>query len=189
MRTTYSIRTTFYEKVCWVRWSKRLPLKSLNRILSKLVILLFVQRRTDESLQPLEATLYIIYSIHEAVSPDESTYLPYLFSSSILGSLPSTLLARSLRSTTLRIVGAYSPWFANQPAACLEAVQFVVKGFEDAELAPVAARALASLCSDSRRNLVPHIGSFVQVLGSLEGKVEVSLVGFVYSLCDVLKQW
>lgn len=189
LRTVYCIRTTFCARVCSNRSSRLPQLKSRDRILSRSVCSLLLRPYIDSSSQPLEATLYIVYSIHEAVPADEAIYLPYLFSASILGALPSTPPARSLRSTTLRIVGAYSLWFSNQPAACLEAVQFVVKGLEDAHLAPVAARALASLCSDSRRNLVPHIHSFVQVLGSLEGKVEVSfryLHSVEFTLIDLL---
>lgn len=123
--------------------------------------------------QPLEATLFALYSVQEAVSSDENVYLPHLFSSSILGSLPRPPSSVRLRSTALRLVGSYSAWFATQPGACLEAVQFVMQGLGELALAPTAARALVSLCSDCRRAFIPHIGSFVQSLAGLEGQLEV----------------
>lgn len=92
----------------------------------------------------------------------------------MIGAIPSTPATITLRSTTLRLVGAYAPWFSNQPSSCLEVVQFVVKGLEETALAPAASRALVNLCDSSRKDLVQHVGAFVQILGNLEGKLEVS---------------
>lgn len=53
---------------------------------------------------------------------------------------------------------------------------FVVGALEQKELCGEAAKSLRLLCDSSRKMLISHVGSFVQVLGGLEGKVEVSLI-------------
>ncbi|GAA6053966.1 hypothetical protein JCM3770_004645 [Rhodotorula araucariae] len=140
-----------------------------------------------DSYEDLEATLFILYSLGEVVplSPSLaeldpsapptplSTYLSHLFGPSILGRLPSVPGSYpTLRSTALRLVGAYAPWFSAHAGACLQAVSFVVAGLQEPELVPGAARALRGLCDANRKVLVGHVGSFVQVLGGLEGKIE-----------------
>lgn len=106
------------------------------------------------------------------MNPTTATpFLSKLFSSSILGSLPLDL---SLRSTALRVIGAYSNWFALESEACISAVNFVVTALEEPTLCSEAARALTLLCDAGRKSLVSHVGSFVQVLGNMEGNVEVS---------------
>ncbi|GAA5999141.1 uncharacterized protein JCM10292_001618 [Rhodotorula paludigena] len=141
----------------------------------------------QDSYEELEATLFVLYSLGEVVPlspslaeldpsappPPLSQYLSLLFGPSILGRLPSQAgLFPSLRSTALRLVGAYSPWFSSHPEACLQAVSFVVQGLQEPELVPGAARALKGLCDANRKVLVGHVGSFVQVLGGLEGRIE-----------------
>jgi hypothetical protein len=118
--------------------------------------------------------------VHEAVSSSSSSPLPRLFGPSILGRVPSSSQL-TLRSTALRLVGAYSSWFSSQAqqpeeACLLSAVTFVVAGLEEPGLGPDAARALRLLCDANRKTLVGHVGSFVAVLGGLEGKVEVRCV-------------
>ncbi|GAA6037422.1 hypothetical protein JCM8097_008565 [Rhodosporidiobolus ruineniae] len=146
---------------------------------------------TLDSYEDLEATLFTLYALGEVVplSPslseglaDESappspltTYLQHLFSPSVLGRLPSTPgQFPTLRSTALRLVGAYAPWFSAHPTECLGAITFVVSALSsnEAELIPGAARALKGLCDANRKVLTGHVGSFVQVLGGLEGKIE-----------------
>lgn len=128
---------------------------------------------SDDGYEELEATLFTLYAVHEAVSLPCPHHLPTLFGPTVLGSLPQSqhLL---LRGTALRLVGAYAAWFATQPEACLAAVGFVVGGLEERELGSQAARALRGLCGANRKVLIGHVGSFVAVLGGLEGKVEVS---------------
>lgn len=122
--------------------------------------------------------------------------LARLFSPHVLGALPTEHHA-TIRSTTLRVVGAYAAWFSastipahedgddtsaatatndrsgasNNSEALLLAVTFVVHGLSDPMLAPAAARALRQLCDTNRRALTPHVASFVAVLGGLEQRV------------------
>ncbi|GAA5900459.1 hypothetical protein JCM5296_001552 [Sporobolomyces johnsonii] len=161
-----------------------------------------------DSYEALEATLFTLYSLAECVpisSPTSlsssissaistsastaSTYLNALFSPSILGRLPSTPSQHpSLRSTALRLVGAYSTWFSSAPEACLQAVTFVVSGLQEPELVPQAARALRGLCDANRKVLVGHVGDFVGVLAGLEGKVDDSeLVKVLESVASVVQ--
>lgn len=128
---------------------------------------------SDDAYEELEATLFTIHAIHEAVSLPCPLYLPTLFGPTVLGAIPRTQHI-SLRSTALRLVGAYATWFVTEPEACLAAVGFVVGGLEEKELGSQAARALRGLCGANRKVLTGHVGSFVAVLGGLEGKVEVS---------------
>ncbi|GAA5886599.1 hypothetical protein JCM6882_005828 [Rhodosporidiobolus microsporus] len=148
--------------------------------------------------EDLEATLFVLYSLGEVVPlspslaeglaeenappPPLTTYLQHLFSPSLLGALPSTSYSfPTLRSTALRLVGAYSPWFAAHPQECLNAITFVVSALSSssAALIPHAARALKGLCDANRKVLTGHVGSFVQVLGGLEGKIDDSELGKV----------
>ncbi|GAA5942346.1 hypothetical protein JCM1841_003527 [Sporobolomyces salmonicolor] len=161
-----------------------------------------------DSYEALEATLFTLYSLAECVpisSPPSlsssvssatstslsptSTYLSALFSPSILGRLPSLPSQHpSLRSTALRLVGAYSTWFSSAPEACLQAVTFVVNGLQEPELVPQAARALRGLCDANRKVLVGHVGDFVGVLARLERKVEDSeLVKVLESVASVVQ--
>ncbi|GAA5962607.1 hypothetical protein JCM21900_001273 [Sporobolomyces salmonicolor] len=161
-----------------------------------------------DSYEALEATLFTLYSLAECVpisSPPSlsssvssatsttlsptSTYLSALFSPSILGRLPSMPSQHpSLRSTALRLVGAYSTWFSSAPEACLQAVTFVVNGLQEPELVPQAARALRGLCDANRKVLVGHVGDFVGVLAGLERKVEDSeLVKVLESVASVVQ--
>ncbi|KAI5481218.1 Importin 13 [Pseudohyphozyma bogoriensis] len=137
--------------------------------------------------EDLEATLFCLFAIQEGTMSDEATHLPRLFSPAILGRLPTTGYPL-LRATTLRLVGAYSSWFTTQPDACISAVSFIVPALEQPSLSSAAARALRLLCDDNRKTLVPHVGSFVAVLGGLEGKIEDSeLVKVLESVSSVIQ--
>ena len=122
--------------------------------------------------QDLEAVFFCLYAVHEAVLEDEATYLPRLFSPAILGRLPTEGFT-ALRGTALRMVGEYAGWFGSQHQACLQAVSFVVPALSDPALCAQAARSLRLLCTANRETLGEHVGSFVAVLGGLEGKVDV----------------
>ncbi|GAA5940738.1 hypothetical protein JCM3775_004883 [Rhodotorula graminis] len=156
-----------------------------------------------DSCEELEATLFVLYSLGEVVPLSPSlaeldpsapptplnTYLSTLFGPSILGRLPSAQHSfPSLRSTALRLVGAYAPWFSAHADACLQAVSFVVAGLQEPELVPGAARALRGLCDANRKVLVGHVASFVQVLGGLEGKIDdAELVKVLESVASVVQ--
>ncbi|GAA6017231.1 hypothetical protein JCM10207_002578 [Rhodosporidiobolus poonsookiae] len=144
---------------------------------------------TSDSYEDLEATLFTLYSLGEVVplsptladlDPDFpptplETYLKHLFSPSLLGALPSAPHAfPTLRATALRLVGAYAPWFSAHEQECLGAITFVIAALSSGEapLIPGAARALKGLCDANRKVLTGHVGSFVQVLGGLEGKID-----------------
>lgn len=177
-RTTSSTRTTSCATRCLEGLSISPANKSLVPYRPPLTVARYGPPPSPSSVllnfvQDLEATLFCLYAIEEAVPSDEPTHLSNLFGP-ILSHLPSAEFI-SLRSTTLRLVGSHSPWFVNQPEACMSAVSFVVAALGEQRLAPAAAKALRMLCDYNRKQLVGHVASFVTVLGGLvEGQVEVS---------------
>ncbi|KAK4049852.1 hypothetical protein OIV83_003908 [Microbotryomycetes sp. JL201] len=126
---------------------------------------------SQDGFEELEATLFCLYAIQEAVSTDESDSLVRLFGPNGLGRLPQQGQL-TLRSTALKLIGAYSTWFSSHSDECLLAVQIVVSSLHEPALAPSAARALVALSDTNRSSLMRHVDSFVAVLGSLEGKME-----------------
>ncbi|KAM0790224.1 hypothetical protein ACM66B_005537 [Microbotryomycetes sp. NB124-2] len=126
---------------------------------------------SQDGFEELEATLFCLYAIQEAVSTDDSDSLARLFGSAGLGRLPQSGHI-TLRSTALKLVGSYSTWFSSHTDECLLAVQFVVASLNEPSLAPSAARALVALSDSNRSSLMQHVDSFVAVLGSLEGRME-----------------
>ncbi|GAA5991594.1 hypothetical protein JCM11641_004016 [Rhodosporidiobolus odoratus] len=155
---------------------------------------------TTDSYEDLEATLFCLYALGEVVplapsieeelgekTSDLTTYLEHLFSPALLSALPSESGAHlTLRTTALKLVGAYAPWFSAHPTECLTAISFVVASLSapssstsSTDLIPPAARALKGLCDANRKVLTGHVSSFVQVLGGLEGKIEDQELGKV----------
>ncbi|KAM0748278.1 ARM repeat-containing protein [Meredithblackwellia eburnea MCA 4105] len=156
-------------------------------LLANLVELAQRQLSQQGELNDLEATLFCLYSIRDGVLDDENVHLPRLFSSSILGRLPSEGFTQ-LRSSALYLVGQYSTWFSAHPEEGLQAVSFVVPALSTPELAPQAARALRLLCTSNRKALGQHVGSFISVLGGLEGKVEEDeLIKVLESVASVIQ--
>ncbi|KAK4704197.1 importin-13, partial [Phenoliferia sp. Uapishka_3] len=146
----------------------------------------FVSLPTSD-MKELEAVFFCLYAVHEAVLEDEATHLPRLFSPAILGRIPSEGYP-ALRGTALRMVGEYAGWFGSQHQACLQAVSFVVPALSDPALCAQAARALRLLCTSNRKTLGEHVGSFVAVLGGLEGKVEdAELVKVLEAVASVVQ--
>ncbi|BGP56873.1 hypothetical protein JCM8202v2_004506 [Rhodotorula sphaerocarpa] len=158
---------------------------------------------SKDAYEDLEATLFILLSLGEVVpagptlselDPDAAPaplqqYLSTLFGPAVLGRIPSEAgIHPSLRSTALRLVGAYSAWFAAHPDACLQAVTFVVSGLQEPDLVSGAAKALRGLCDANRKVLMPHVPSFVQVLGNLEGRIpDAELAKVLQSVASVVQ--
>lgn len=112
--------------------------------------------------------------IDPSLGPDPTSQpLTRLFSPSVLGSLPATAHV-TLRSTALRVIGAYATWFttsAHTTDALLLSTTVIVSALSAEQvLAAPAARALVQLCDANRRELTPHVGSFVAVLAGLQSR-------------------
>ncbi|KAK7056364.1 hypothetical protein VNI00_002918 [Paramarasmius palmivorus] len=125
--------------------------------------------------EDVEATLHCILSIQEALDYDNAPHLPRLFSSEVLGRLPTASHTR-VRRTTLSLIGTYASWFASnldQPTTpsrqelLTNAVSYVVQALPDATLSLQAASALRNLCDANRKLLAPQIGAFAELHAGL----------------------
>lgn len=68
----------------------------------------------------------------------------------------------------------YAPWFKHNKANLLQAVQYVVGLLDSPSTCQAAASALSNLCDACRNDLTDHVGSFAQLVSSLEGRIPVS---------------
>ncbi|KAL0571967.1 hypothetical protein V5O48_009993 [Marasmius crinis-equi] len=149
-------------------------------------------QRGQGNWEDVEATLHCILSIQEALDYDHAPHLPRLFSSEILGSLPTTGHIR-VRRTTLSLLGGfkitstadlahviclgtYASWFASNPdqptipprhELLTTAVSYVVQALPDSMLSLQAASALRNLCDANRKLLAPQIGAFAELHAGL----------------------
>jgi hypothetical protein len=143
---------------------------------------------------PLSPSLSEGLADENAPPPPLTSYLQHLFSPAVLGQLPPPPSSSSpsdptnpqphhtsLLSTSLRLLSAYAPWFSTHPSECLSAITFIVSALSSSSplLIPHAARALKGLCDANRKVLTGHVGSFVQVLGGLEGRLDNNELGKV----------
>ena len=75
---------------------------------------------------------------------------------------------------SLLIPGAYSSWFASQPASessalLMSVLTYVASALTDPALCLQAANALRNLCDANRKVLAPQIGAFAQLHAALGG--------------------
>ncbi|KAG6828197.1 hypothetical protein H0H92_008816 [Tricholoma furcatifolium] len=133
-------------------------------------------RQEQDYWEEIEATLHCVTSIQEAIDMETTPYLPQVFGPEILGRLPSTGASR-IRRTTLNLIGAYSSWFASQPATVpgllMNVLTYVAGALTDPSLCLSAATALRNLCDANRKALAPEIATFGQLHAAL-GIIPVS---------------
>ncbi|THV01907.1 ARM repeat-containing protein [Dendrothele bispora CBS 962.96] len=146
--------------------------------------------------EDIEATLHCILSIQEALDYENTPHLHRLFSTEILGRLPTTGYNR-VRRTTLSLIGTYASWFATSNTVTtppkqdllMTCVSYVVQALPVQTLCLQAASALRNLCDANRKALAPQIGAFAelhaglaQVPDSEKSKVMESIASVIQAL-------
>ncbi|KAJ1968875.1 hypothetical protein IWQ62_000977 [Dispira parvispora] len=116
----------------------------------------------------IEAVLYTLRCVSEAVSPHENTHLPLLFQPTFLEVInhPDHLF---LRCTWLSFIGSYAEWLNHHPNFLMPALQSVTEAFSGRkEWARAAANAFRALCETCKSQLKHIAGQIIQ------GVVQVS---------------
>ncbi|KAK7463063.1 hypothetical protein VKT23_007649 [Stygiomarasmius scandens] len=156
--------------------------------------------------EDIEATLHCILSIQEALDYEKTGQLHRLFSTEILGQLPTTGRNR-VRRTALSLIGTYASWFATAPDVTgttvtttgtnlppkqdllMTCISYVVQALPDQSLSLQAASALRNLCDSNRKALAPQISAFAelhaglaQVPDSEKSKVMESIASVIQAL-------
>lgn len=150
------------------------------------------------SVEALEATLFCISSIHEAVPMDEETAATQLFTGPLVQTIVGLTGIRyhRLQRTALRLIGVwcgslrycalvvsnnssieeYAPWFKYNASALLPVLQCTVGFLSQEPTSQAAALALSALCDACRKDLIDHVASFAELVRNLEGKIPVSII-------------
>ena len=96
----------------------------------------------------------------------------------MLSNLPSQLPEHlRLRQTTLSMLSGYAEWTAEHPSSILPALTYVIAALQVPQLAQSAARAIMHLCDACRKDLIPYVGDFVQLIRQLDGHIPVRRLG------------
>ncbi|GAA98552.1 hypothetical protein E5Q_05240 [Mixia osmundae IAM 14324] len=122
--------------------------------------------------EPLEACLYALQAIQEAIPEETDAHLPDVFAR-VLTALPVDAPTR-LTETTLLLIGNYTAWLNEHPAYILQALTFVAAALSRESVWRSAAMAIRRLCSTCRVHLIGHVGSFVALVANLEGRLPSS---------------
>ncbi|KAK9900916.1 ARM repeat-containing protein [Cystobasidium minutum MCA 4210] len=144
------------------------------------------------SVEALEATLFCISSIHEAVPMDEETAATQLFTGPLVQTIVGLTGIRyhRLQRTALRLIEEYAPWFKYNASALLPVLQCTVGFLSQEPTSQAAALALSALCDACRKDLIDHVASFAELVRNLEGKIPatdyVRVVGSVAAVIQAL---
>ncbi|EAU87903.1 hypothetical protein CC1G_01550 [Coprinopsis cinerea okayama7 len=156
-----------------------------------------VQRMAVESpnWQDIESNLHCIMSVQEAVDLDNAPQLARLFSSDVLGRLPTTGHNR-LRRTTLSLIGSYSTWFPSYMKSTsipvdsnllMNVLNYVVTALSDQALCLQAATAFRNICDANRKALAPHISAFGQLHDNLDNIPDSERSKVLQSIASVIQ--
>ncbi|KAJ2087375.1 hypothetical protein IW138_004992 [Coemansia sp. RSA 986] len=130
---------------------------------------------TLESWQGLEALLFALKSIGEAVPESESTFLPRLFSADVLTQSFMPVLQASvgddnrtaqwglasIKTSILSLIGAYGEWWKSHPELLPVAVPCVTSSLSQPGLVQTAVAAFRRICDSCREQLTEASGSMV----------------------------
>ncbi|KAJ2553846.1 hypothetical protein EV175_002790 [Coemansia sp. RSA 1933] len=128
-----------------------------------------------ESWQNLEALLFALRSIGEAVPESEATFLPRLFSSEVLAQSFMPVLQASvgdddrtpqwglvsIKTSILSLIGAYGDWWKSHPGLLPVAVPCVTSSLSQPGLVQAAVAAFRRICDSCREQLTEASGSMV----------------------------
>ncbi|KAG9019808.1 hypothetical protein FRB90_005956 [Tulasnella sp. 427] len=136
----------------------------------------------------VEAAIYSIKTIQEAVPVGPNANLERVFGPEILGKLPMQGYEQ-IRRTGLDLVGSYATWFHAQetPELLMNAMSYVVAAFSEPQLSLHAARALRDLCENNRRALSKHIDSFSNLYANLPSIPDTEKAKVLQAICSVIQ--
>ncbi|KAI0076848.1 ARM repeat-containing protein [Panus rudis PR-1116 ss-1] len=152
-------------------------------------------RQGSEDWEDIEATLHCIMATQEAVPIEPNPDLSRLFSSEVLGRLPTTGGAR-VRRTMISLIGSYASWFTTQPiipagasvpSLLLNALNYVVSALTEPSLCLPAANALRDLCDSNRAALAPHIGAFGELHAQMTNIPDTEKAKVLQSIASVIQ--
>ncbi|KAG8960312.1 hypothetical protein FRC00_000674 [Tulasnella sp. 408] len=136
----------------------------------------------------VEAAIYSIKTIQEAIPVGPNHNLSRVFGPEILGKLPMQG-HEQIRRTALDLVGSYATWFHAQetPELLMNAMSYVVAAFSEPLLSLHAARALRDLCENNRKALSNHIDSFSNLYANLPSIPDTEKAKVLQAICSVIQ--
>lgn len=130
--------------------------------------------------QAVEALLFAMRSVGEAVPEDENTHLPRLFSGELLGGQLMPVLQTTfsssdednkatqlglalLQSSILGLIGAYGDWWKHHSEMLPVILPCVTSSLGQAALVPAAVAAFRRICDSCREQLAEASGNMIQL--------------------------
>ncbi|KIO27349.1 hypothetical protein M407DRAFT_73314 [Tulasnella calospora MUT 4182] len=159
-----------------------------NPILPTIVELLAPGGTPVGGWEGVEAAIYSIKTIQEAIPVGPNHNLSRVFGPEILGKFPMQGYDQ-IRRTALDLVGSYATWFHAQetPELLMNAMSYVVAAFSEPLLSLHAARALRDLCENNRKALSNHIDSFSNLYANLPSIPDTEKAKVLQAICSVIQ--
>lgn len=162
--------------------------KFLENLLNDMKDQLAQTSRDVTSWENVEATLFCIKAVHDALTTSNLEPLEFLFSESTMNALPQ-VGAHRVRWTMLTLIGEYASYFTtvSSTPSLLRAVNYTVTALPEPSLSLQASMSLKDLCDANRAILAPHINSFadlhrnVELLGPEEKSKVIESISSVIS--------
>ncbi|PVF99237.1 ARM repeat-containing protein [Serendipita vermifera] len=119
--------------------------------------------------EDVEATLFCIKAVHDALPPSDLHQLEFLFDESTMAALPQDG-AHRVRWTMLTLIGEYATYFSASSSipSLLRAVSYTVSALPEPSLSLQASMTLRELCDANRATLAPHLNSFADLHRNVE---------------------
>lgn len=121
---------------------------------------------------------------------DENVHLARIFSSEILGRLPTAGTDR-IRRTTLGLIETYASWFTTQNNSesplLINAMAYIVAALPEQALCLSAATALQKLCDSNRVALAKHMSSFADLHAGVNGLPDAEKSKVLQSIASVIQ--
>lgn len=140
-----------------------------ENLLSLLVDTLSNQLSSSTPAQLIEATLFALKSIQEALPENEKIYTPQIFNQVFLTHILN--LDLKVQSTYLVMIDVYSIQISQSPQLLSQLLQFIIPNLSNVNLSSYAANALRSLTYDCRYHLCHHLSQF----GDLHSNLHISV--------------
>ncbi|KAJ3022272.1 hypothetical protein HKX48_006584 [Thoreauomyces humboldtii] len=117
---------------------------------------------------PLEATVFAVKSMSDAVLTDDLDPLDGIIGPEFLGRLSVTAhLPPRLHITVCLLIGSYGEWMATHPDHLARAARFLTAAVQVPKLSRAAVDALLTLCDLCRSQLVGEVDALVQLWTSV----------------------